>query len=174
MSRTTVRAAIASFISGAGITGLQAVYKAKPTFFPGELLRLSADNGSGAFAWVDLGHSDEDRWSAPASYPGYTGAGDKGVHYAVQLVVEYQYLIPQQTSAPVSPDNWVTAEDAILQAIKDRIHSDPQMGTDGTVVFAAGQNQNGLAVSPDDPVYEAGKVLSIHGIDFRVTEVIQA
>ena len=45
------------------------------------------------------------------------GSGDKAVHYPVQLVVEYQYLIPQQLSAPVSPDDWVTGEDVILHKL---------------------------------------------------------
>lgn len=173
MSRTTIRAAIADFLAAANITGLQKVYQAKPTFFAGELLDLSADNASGAFCWVEFGVSDETRWSNPAPYPGYSGSGDKGIHYPVSIVVEYQYLIPEQLDAPVSPDDWVHAEDAILQGIKDRIHSDATLGATG-VVFGASQEPSGLRVSEDDPVLASGKVLSVHTIEFRVTEVIQA
>lgn len=172
MSRETVRQAIRDFLVGAEIIGLQAVYKAMPIFFSGERLELSEDNASGAFCWVELGEATEDRWSVPAAWPGYTGSGDKAVHYPVTIVVEYQYLIPQQTSSQVSPDDWVNAEDVILQSIKDRLHTDPQLGAPG-VIFAATQEPNSLGVTPDDPVLESGKVLSVHGISFRVTEVIQ-
>lgn len=173
MSRATVRAAIAAFLAESAVPGLQAVYQAMPIFFSGERLDLGADNASGAFCWVELGQSEETRWSVPAAYPGYAGSGDKGVHYPVTIVVEYQYLIPAQTSSVVSPDDWVLSEDAILQGIKDRIHQDPQLGAPG-VIFAASQEPGGLRVTPDDPVLESGKVLSVHGIEFRVTEVIQA
>ena len=173
MSRATVRAAIAAFLSGANITGLSKVYAAKPTFFSGEQLNLGADGGSAAWAWLELGDSSETRWTVPAQYPGQSGAGDKGVHYDVAVFVDYQYTIPQQTTSVVSPDAWVTAEDAILQALKDRIHSDPQLGAP-TLILAAAQENNALRVSPDNPRLESGKVLSLHAIEFRVTEVIEA
>ena len=173
MSRDAVRTAIATFLSGANITGLSNVYKAKPTFYTGEQLDLAALGGAAAWAWVELGDSSETRWSVPAQYPGQSGAGDKAVHYPVAVFVDYQYLIPQQTTPPVSPDAWVTPEDVILQAIKDRIHSDPQLGAP-TLILAAGQEPGGLRVSPDNPRLESGKVLSLHVIEFRVTEVIEA
>lgn len=173
MSRGTVRTAVATFLAGANITGLQKVFSGLPIFFPGEQLNLSADGGAGAFAYVEVGESTEQRWSVPALYPGQTGSGNKGVHYDALIIVEYQYLIPVQTSAPVSPDSWSNAEDVIIQGIKDRIHSDPQLGAP-TVIFTAAQGPGGLAVSPDDPVIEAGKVLTTREITFRITEVIQA
>lgn len=173
MSRATVRAAIAAFLDGAGITGLSKVYEAKPWFFSGEQLNAAADGGAAAWAWVELGDSSEDRWTVPALYPGQSGAGDKGVHYDVAVFVDYQYTIPQQTSAPVSPDAWVGPEDVILQGLKDRIHSDPQLGAP-TLILAAAQENNALRISPDNPRKESGKVLSLHAIEFRVTEVIQA
>lgn len=173
MSRATIRTAVATFLAGASIPGLQKVFSGLPVFFAGEQLKLSADNGAGAFAFVDVGESTEQRWSFPAMYPGQSGSGNKGVHYEAIIVVEYQYLIPQQTSAPVSPDAWSNAEDAIIQGIKDRIHSDPQLGAP-TVIFQAAQGRNGLSVSPDYPVFEAGKVLSTREITFQITEVIQA
>lgn len=173
MSRATVRAAIASFLAGANINGLQTVYQAMPMFNTGELLNLAADNAAGAFAWVEMGQSTETRWSVPAKYPGYTGSGNKAVHYPVVIVVEYQYLIPPQLDTVVPVDDWIHAEDVILQALKDRLHEDPTLGVPG-VIFAATQEDGSLAVSEDDPVLEPGKIMSVHTIGFRVTEVIQA
>jgi hypothetical protein len=173
VSRSDVRAAIAAFLASANIVGLQNVYQALPMFRSGELLNLGADNAAGAYAWIELGQSEETRISVPAKYPGYTGSGDKTVHYPVTVIVEYQYLIPQQLNSQLSPDDWVLAEDAILQGIKDRIHSDPTLGANGTI-FAAAQEPNSLRIDPDSPVLEPGKVMSVHGIEFRVTEVIQA
>jgi hypothetical protein len=173
VSRATIRTAVASFLAGANITGLQKVYSGLPMFFAGEQLQLSAAGGAGAFAYVELGESTEQRWSLPALYPGQSGSGDKGVHYEALILVVYQYLIPQQVSAPVSPDAWSTAEDAIVQGLKDRIHSDPQLGAP-SVIFTAAQGPGGLRVSSDEPVFEPGKVLSTRAIEFRITEVIQA
>lgn len=172
MSRATVRAAIADFLAGANIAGLQTVYQAMPMFNAGELLNLTAASAAGGFAWVEMGQSTEVRWSVPAKYPDYTGSGDKAVHYPVTIVVEYQYLIPPQLDAVVPADDWVHAEDALLQALKDRLHEDPTLGAPG-VIFAATQEIGSLAVSEDGPVLESGKILSVHGISFRVTEVIQ-
>lgn len=173
MSRAAVRTAIAAFLSGANISGLQKVYKAKPTFFSGEQLDLAALGGSAAWAWIEFGDSSEERWSVPAQWPGQSGAGDKAVHYPVMVIVEYQYAIPQQSTPMVAPDDWVSAEDVILQAIKDRIHSDPALGAPA-LILASAQENGGLRISPDNPVLEPGKVLSLHAIEFRITEVVQA
>lgn len=173
MSRAAVRAALATFLSGANITGLAKVYKAKPTFFSGEQLNAAADNGVAAWAWIDLGESSEERWSVPAQWPGQTGAGDKGVHYDAAIVVQYEYLIPQQASPAVSPDDWVSGEDVIIQALKDRLHSDPALGNAG-VVLASGQGRGDMRVSGDDPVLEPGKVVSVKAIEIRITEAVQA
>ena len=173
MSYDTVRAALASFLTAANIPGVAKVYQSEPWYSPGETLDLAALGGSGAFVWIEMGEADEERWAVPASYPGYTGSGIKAVHYPVSLIVEYQYLIPQQTFPPVAPDGWVTSEGAILQALKDRIHSDPTLGAP-TVVFQAAQEPGALKTSPDAPVFEPGKVLSTREITFRITEVVQA
>lgn len=173
MSRATVRAAVATFLQGANITGLNGIYKAEPRFYAGEQLDAAADNGVAAWAWVDLGDSDETRLSVPAQWPGQSGAGDKAVHYEVAIIVQYQYLVPQQTQAPVPPDAWVDGEDAIVQAIKDRLHSDPALGAP-TVILASGQENRGMHVTGDSPVIDPGKVLSTRAISFRITEIIQA
>lgn len=173
MSRTTVRAVLADFLTGANITGLNGIYKAEPTFFPGEQLDAAAGNGVAAWAWVNLGDSSEERWSVPAQWPGQNGAGDKAVHYDAAIIVQYHYLIPQRTSTPVSPDDWVSGEDAIIQAIKDRLHSDPALG-DAGVVLVSGQGRGDMRVSGDNPLMEPGKVLSTRVIEFGITEAIQA
>jgi hypothetical protein len=173
VSRATVRAALASFVAGANITGLSKVYQAKPTFFSGEQLNLASDNGAAAFAWIDLGDSSEERWSVPAQWPGQSGAGDKAVHYEAAIVVQYQYEIPQQVTPAVSPDAWVVVEDAIIQAIKDRLHSDPALGNAG-VVLSSGQFRGDMRVTGDEPILESGKVISTRAIEIRITEVIQA
>ena len=175
MSRATVRAALATFLQGANITGLNGVYKAKPTFYDGARLDAAANVNNGvAWAWVDLGDSDEDRLSVPAQWPGQSGAGNKAVHYEAAIVVEYTYLIPSaQIATPVSPDAWVDGEDTIIQAIKDRLHSDPALGN-ASVVLASGQENRGMHVTGDGPLLEPGKILSIKAISFRIPEIIQA
>lgn len=174
MSRATVRATLATFLQGANITGLHGVYKAKPVFYSGEQLNAAADNGAAAWAWVDLGDSDETRLSVPAQWPGQNGAGNKAVHYDVAIVVEYQFLIPSaQIASPSPPDGWVDGEDVIIQALKDRLHSDPSLG-DPAVVLASGQENRGMHVSGDNPLFDGGIVISTRAISFRITEIIQA
>jgi hypothetical protein len=173
MSRATVRAALATFIRGANITGLNGVYKAEPRFYAGEQLDAAADGGVAAWAWVELGDSSEDRLSVPAQWPGQTGAGSKAVHYEAAILVQYQYLVPQQTVAVVPPDAWVDGEDVIIQAIKDRLHSDPALGAP-SVILASGQENRSLHVTGDSPRVDPAKVLSNRAITFRITEIIQA
>lgn len=174
MSRATVRAALAAFLQGADIPGLHGMYGAEPVFYAGEQLNAGAEDGVAAWAWVVLGDSSEERWSVPAQWPGQDGAGDKGVHYDAAIMVMYQYLIPSaQVTPAVAPDAWVDGEDAIIQAIKDRLHSDPALGAPA-VVLVSGQNRGDMRVSGDDPRFEPGKVVSVKAIEFRITEVIQA
>jgi hypothetical protein len=181
VSRSTVRHAIADFLAAGvpAIPGLQQVFKAMPTLIDGALFNLIADGGSGAVAWLHLAISDETRWTTPGPTPAIGMSGTKGVHYDVTVMVAYQYLLPSASTDPtVMPDDWVDSEDAILQGIKSRLQSDATCGTSGPggsgVIWSAGQNPNGLTISPDEPVLEDGKVISWHEIGFRVTEVVQA
>jgi hypothetical protein len=178
VSRGDVRLAIAQFLAEAPIPGLQKVFKAMPTFIDGSLFNLIAAGGSGAIAWLHLAPSDETRWSLPGPTPTIGAPGIKGLHYDVMVMVAYQYLVPSAGTDPtVEPDDWVDAEDAILEGIKARIRSDATLGTGGPsgsgVIWSAAQNPNGLTIGPDEPVLEDGKVISWHEIVFRVTEVIQ-
>lgn len=173
MSRATVRTAIATFLSGANITGLVAVYQTMPMFFSGEQLAKAADGPISAWAWIDLAESSEERWSVPAMWAGRNSSGDKGVHYEVAVILEYRYQTQQGIATPVSPDAWVQGEDAIIQGILDRIHSDAALGAPA-VILAAAQERGSLRVSGDNPIVEPGVVLSTHSIEFRVTEAIEA
>lgn len=179
MSRADVRAAVAAYLAGGGIPGLQQVYEAMPTIVYGELVDLSVEGGAGAVAWLHLGESEEDRWAFPSKSPIMPG-GIKKVGYPIAIMVAFQYLIPSdQLDPPISPDAWVKVEDAIIQGIKDLIHADPQLGTGPTgtgtgVIFEAAQLPGSLRISPDDPQLDSGKVISYHSIEFPVTEVIQA
>ena len=179
MSRADVRAAVAAFLVAADIPGLATVYAAMPWYSPGELFDTITDGGSGAIAWLHLGDSDEDRWAFPSKSPAMAG-GQKAVHYEIAVMVAYQYLlVSSQLNTPVPADSWAADEDRILQAIKDRIHSDPQLGTGPTgtgtdLIFRAAQENNTLRISADDPVLQDGKIWSYHSIQFQLTEVIQA
>jgi hypothetical protein len=173
VSRATVRAAIAAYLNAAApaIPGLQHIYQAKPWWVDGATgFRLSANGGSGAFAYLHLVASEETRWSVPWN------GGDIGVHYDFHLVVVYIYEIPSTSQATaVSEDAWVGPVDTILQGIKDAIHADPTLGTTSTkVIFNAGQTPNPLKTSSEQPLKSSGRLYSWHVIEFRVTEVIQA
>lgn len=173
MSRGGVRAAIAAYLNAGapGIPGLQKVYQAKPWWVDGATgFKLSANGGSGAFAYLHLNNSEETRWSVPWN------GGDIGVHYDWHLVVVYIYEIPSASQdTAVSEDSWVLAIDAILQGVKDWIHADPTLGTHDTrVIFNAGQTPNALKTTSEEPLKSAGRIYSWHVIEFRVTEVIQA
>lgn len=173
MSRGSVRSAIAAYLNGGspGIPGLHKVYLAKPWWVDGATgFQLSANGGSGAFAYLHLANSQETRWTTPWTL------GDVAVHYDFQIVVVYIYEVPSASQAAAVPeDSWVTAIDAILQGIKDLIHADPTLGTATLkVIFSAGQNPNALPTSSEHPQKSSGRIYSWHVIEMRVTEVIQA
>lgn len=180
MSVASVRAALASFFtagcaSGGVVPGVSQVYKAIPWFVAGSQWELSDDFGSGAIVFLHLEESGESRAADPAKgvTPGVTGV--KLVHYQVDVVVLYQYLIPSGSQVLVSPDAWVDPLDATIQGLKDLIHSDPTSGTGPQgVVFEIGQDVGDLRVSTQLPMRTPAKIWTWPVLQFSAYEVIDA
>jgi hypothetical protein len=168
VSRTTVRHAVGDWLQGgvSAIPGLQQVYRALPVLRYGELGSGIWSDGSSAFAWVHLAESRENQWS----YPAGPGLGVVGVHYDVVLMVACQYLTPSAQDDPTAEqDAWADWVDATIQGLKDRVHADPSLGNRG-VILAAGREPDALKTSSEEPLLIDGGVLSMHTIEFRVTE----
>lgn len=173
MSRATVRAAVASWIEGGGIAGLNTVYRAQPWFVDGQRWKLSAQLGSGAVGFVHIVEDTERRATLPAEGPANTSGvvGQKIVTYTIGFVVLFQYLIPAEAA---SEDVWTDPLDALLEGIKARLRSDPTLGTAGSPIFQAAQDPGDCRIMSDLPRRESGLVMSWNVIEFHADEIINA
>lgn len=174
MSSADVRAAVTAFMESPGLPGLSQWFKSPPWFVDGDAWNLADNLGSGSVGMVHLTEKSESRITLPALQPNILGpVGQKAVRYKVGLVVLYQYLLPSATLAPVPSDDYVGQLDATLDAIEDRIRSDPNLGNPD-VVFQAGQDQNDITIHRDLPRRMPAKILAWTVVEFNLTEIINA
>jgi hypothetical protein len=175
MSSADVRAAVTAFLESPALPGLSQWFKSPPWFVDGDAWNLADHLGSGSVGMVHLTEKSESRITYPAVQPLMPGApiGQKAVRYKVGLVVLYQYLLPSSTLAPVPSDDYVGQLDATLDAIEDRLRSDPNLGNPD-VIFQAGQDQNDITIHRDLPRRTSAKILAWTVVEFNVLEIINA
>lgn len=167
MGSADVRAAVATFIEGAAIPGLNRVHSAFPYWADGSEWDLAANLGSGAIAGVHLAADKESRIALP--YP----TGQVMVDYTVALGIWYQFLLPSNTLTPVDVAAWADPLDVIIDGVKDLIRSDPNCGMPA-VVWQSGQDKDDLRIARDVPRRLPGKVLSWNVLEWSVHEIIEA
>lgn len=164
MGRATVRAALQSFLSGT--PGITTLFKDAPWEMTGDNWQTNSLPGTPGFLHLD--HSGESRISTGGEHGGF-----KQVDYTASLVLLYQYVIPSDVA---SKDVWVDNLDALLDAVVTRIRSNRAFGTDGTVIFEAGNQDQGIQISQDLPHWDVGggKVRNWVRVEFKVTEIVPA
>ena len=168
MSAATVRSAISTFLASPPIPGVTKQFRAVPWYIDGANWNLADNLGNGAVICLHLADDDETRES------GGQVIGLKDTNYVAFLVVLYQYLIPSGTQVPqYQGDEYIDPLDAAIEAIKERLHSDPSMGNPA-VIKTSGQEPRDLHVERSLPIRRPGKLLAWNTIRFSVTEVIQA
>lgn len=145
MSRASVRAGIVSFLSTPQIAGLAQVYPSYPGQLGEQALGLSAGNGSGAYAIVDLGDDSEVRIAV-----GGLTAGIKHVTYKVMIGLFFASFKPALQA--------MADYDTLLDALKARIRSDRTLGGS---VWQAGEGAGDLHTAADVPRANAKGGLTI-------------
>lgn len=175
MSRTTVRQAVTDFMAQPAIPGLSAWFRSPPWFLDGDAWNLADQLGSGAVGMVHVTDESESRITMPAVQPLQPGApiGQKAVRYKIGLVVLYQYLLPSGTLVPVPSDDYISALDATLDGVVERLRSDPNLGQPD-VIFQAGQDQDDIKIHSDLPRRLPAKILAWSVVEFNLTEIVQA
>lgn len=164
MGRATVRAALQAFLTGT--TGITTLYKDAPWEMTGDNWQTNGLPGTPGFLHLD--HSSESRITLGGDHGGF-----KQVDYTASLVLLYQFVIPSDVA---SKDVWVDELDALLDAVVTKIRSDRAFGTDGTVIFEAGNQDQGIQISQDLPHWDhgGGKVRNWVRVEFKVTEIVPA
>lgn len=169
MSDSAVRQAIQAWFASAAIPGVQTVYLDEPWIVQGADWNVTSESGWGAILAIHLDSSDETRITMPAL------TGNKRVDHKVGVLIQYQYLIPSQLPSGVMEDDWVNGLDQIIDAVKARIRSDPNMGTaPGGVIWEAGQSPADIRITRDLPKLDPGRIVSWNLVEFDVTEIIVA
>ncbi|GGH93754.1 hypothetical protein ACFFGR_09185 [Arthrobacter liuii] len=164
MGRATVRAALQTFLTGT--PGITTLYKDAPWEMTGDNWQTNSLPGTPGFLHLD--HSSESRIALGGEHGGL-----KQIDYTASLVLLYQYVIP---STVASKDVWVDGLDSLLDAVVTRIRSNRAANTDGTIVFEAGNQDQGIQISQDLPHWDhgGGKVRNWVRVEFKVTEIVPA
>lgn len=123
-SSQIVRAAVASYITGAAITNLAQVY-ADPPFDTGNIpwatvLPAGVATNAIGVVWIDQ-HED--------TMVAFDGAGGRRV---VTYDLSLELLLVDVSGDPAAAQN---AMDAMVDAVVGRLRTDPAMGTDQTTSF---------------------------------------
>lgn len=163
MSASTVRNAVTAYLGNT--TGITTFYRDQPWFADAE--EWETQNGDpGTVAYMHIDDESEER----IVINGGTATG-KQVTYQIAVVMLYQYAIPDQ---PLSKDSWVDGLDALIEALKTKIRTDPTLGTGtGGVVWQAGSvGGKDIEIQRELPKLKDGLVLSWNALTFRVTEML--
>ncbi|QGJ93459.1 hypothetical protein SEA_MUFASA8_9 [Arthrobacter phage Mufasa8] len=163
MGAAAIRTALASYI--APTTGITAMFRDEPWFITGEAW-TTEDGLPGTVCYLHINEESETRITVTGS-----GSVGKRVDYKVGIIILYQYVIPD---APIGNDAWVDGLDQLIDALKARLRADPTMGTDGTVIWQAGQSDGDLRIRRDLPKLHGGKVHSWNVMELEVTEILTA
>jgi hypothetical protein len=162
MSRSTVRAAVAAFLSPASVPGVMTVYTSLPKRIDATALRPKGNPGlqTGCAATIWIESEREQRTSLGGSV-----SGKKRIQYVIayDLFTHSMWTHAEQAMADF---------DTIVENVKSRIRADRTLGTGG-VLFQAGENQ--LEGSYGEPKVIQGGATEIWGrITFDVSEFITA
>lgn len=166
MSLTTVTDAIQAFMYG--IDGISYVYQEMPWTLAGDAWQSNPEGGTVAVIHVD--DMTESRVSAPAVH-----GGQKAVTYDVRFLMLYQYRIPPDLGG-VTKDVWSVGQKALVDAVVERIRSDPAFGCQDTgPIWQAGDGDNGIRTAFDMPVnIGPGIIACWTSTQFTVTEMVTA
>jgi hypothetical protein len=167
MSSAKVRDAIVQFLKEPAIPGIQNVYRDVPWFVDGAAWEIYSYDGWAAIACVHINSTNETRVTLPFA------TGSKRVDHQVAVLIQYQYLIPNDLAPQEYEDSWVDGLDSVIDAVKERIRSNFTFNSNG-VVWQAGEGQNDLSINRDVPRTDNGRVHSWNVIEFSLTEIIQA
>jgi hypothetical protein len=166
-----VRAAVSGFI--ATVPGITKMFRDEPWIVTSDAWETE-DGLPGTVAYTHINRDQETRY-AMSGQDG-SGAG-KAVVYDMSVVVLYQYVIPDQ---PDDKDSWVDGLDALIDAIKARLRSDPTLGTgQNGAIWQAGEGDPfgggaDIVIQRDLPKLNNGKVLSWNNLTFKVVEMLPA
>ncbi len=182
MSDRKLRDALVTFLAEPALPGMQKVYRDMPWLLDGGEWNLAAQGGWGAIAYVHIDDAKESRITFGGENGEGMPTGQKRIDYTVSIVVAYQYVIP--TTVPDGQDEsaWVDPLDALLDALKDRLRSDPTLGIGSAAsfadaaVFQAGQNDGDIRLTRDIPRLDrkAARVWSWSRVEFDAVQIITA
>ena len=161
MSRATVRAAVAQWFDPAYVPGLFATHRAEPKIIPGSDYGLEAFGGnlgagSGAYAIVHIADERERRVAIGGAH-----SGMKHVTYDIALVVHFRSVKPDALEAM---DDY----DALIEALKQRLRADRNLGQNGLVIWQAGEDGDDIHIQSDLPAEDDGSIYIWSVLEFKV------
>jgi len=167
VSRSTVRHAIADYLTAGAITGVGTIFASPPKLSRTSDALVGAAPGavSGAVVYIEITESFEIRVGL-----GGTGAGKKSVHHTVQCYVFFHSV--QRRAEDAMDDH-----DDIIEGLLVRIRADRTHGTAGSEfpILQAGEGDPGIAVQTSLPKDAGGGAIDIWtSIKFDAEEFITA
>lgn len=179
MGQLDVRAAIADYLKASVLPGnVVAIWKEVPALFTDAQWGQTVEPGWAASIAVHIESWTEKRLSLPSL--GSTAGGPVGLKqrdYTVSIILQQSYLIPIYPF-PTGEDQDAYSDmiDVLMDAVVDLIRADPTLGTGGTPIFEAGQDDNGISTQLDLPQQDdaGNRIYAWNRITFAVTEMINA
>lgn len=175
MGRQSVRAALVDWFSPPGVAQLTKVFAGMPVWASGDTWEFDVSGTWAAIAYVHLAEDSEQRIGL-----GGPQSGEKMITYRVGIVLLGKYLVPNPVPLDADSSEWVTYADGLVDAVKARIRADRTLGTNGQVIWQAGEgegvNTPDIVVQSDIPTLDPdGGVLHIwQAMTFTLYEVITA
>lgn len=144
MSRSTVRHAIADYLTAGAITGVGTIFASPPKLSRTSDALVGAAPGavSGAVVYIEITESFEIRVGL-----GGTGAGKKSVHHTVQCYVFFHSV--QRRAEDAMDDH-----DDIIEALLALLRADRTLGTttsSPSPIFQNGEGDAGITVATGMP-----------------------
>lgn len=180
MPQADVRNAIALYLDAQGFKeslNVVGIYKAIPTFFPSAGWSLPGGFQYATLLAVHIDHWSESRITMPAEGNTFgSPTGQKQRNYAVSILVQQLYDIPTFYAPGEDEASYTDVIDFTLDSIVEAIQRDATLGTGGSPIFQAGQDQDGLRTQQDIPRQdgEGQTLFAWNRIDFNLTEIINA
>ena len=171
MSRSTVRAQMAGWLTAAAIPGLNKVFPAAPLLITGQDWAPVAPSTAGACAFIHLDLADRTRISL-----GGPNSGIKKVVYTTSIVVIYRYMISGAEAGDVTA--WVDPYETIIDNLVARIEQDRTFGGGATgPIWQAGEGDpNGapadIRLASDLPTVDSGQAEVWSRIELTVVEMV--
>jgi len=176
MGAPEVRDALVAWFDAPAINGLVKVYPALAVYTDGQRWEFAPGQTWAAVGFIHLSTQEEKRIGDGGAH-----GGIKQVTHACDLVLLYQYVIPDPIPVESDQSEWVGPLDQLIEDVANRIRADRTAGTapaggTGGVIWQFGEGDGmdspDIRIVRDLPEQDNGVLHNWQRVEFTVVEMI--